>query len=175
MINEELNCYNCGGFAFDVPKWITPYLIEDEDWSDEELISQCEYYDYWTEYERRNLIREMIEDRMTSKEIEDVLLEHDTDYLLKRFPNLERIDNPNDTANTDRIIAYRLCVPSIIDDPSFDYDDIDFHFRVRIDGIWFEKNGMGPIEQRAFTEEAWQTTDDLIYDSDIVYFRLNKN
>ena len=72
----------------------------------------------------------------------------------------------------ERIIAYRLQLGDI-----WNCDvDTDFHFRVRIGGFWFEKCGEGPIHLCSNQEvtEPWVTSPCLIYDSDILYFRVKE-
>ena len=75
----------------------------------------------------------------------------------------------------DRVVAYRL----FLDEEALERGEIDddYHFRVRINGFWFEKCGQDPIRYCGdkIDEKPWQVTSYLIYDSDVCYFRFKEN
>lgn len=152
--------HNCGAFALNIDGWVTPYCpIDDED--DEEDSG----------YLRSSVIEEMYEDGLSIDEITDALLALDSEMLLAACPWIERI-NLEDARPDDRVIAYRV----FVDEDSLEEGEIDddFHFRVRINGFWFEKCGQDPIRFcGTFADEApWYVTPYLIYDSEVIYFRF---
>ena len=154
---EERRDCNCGSFALNLCSWFTPY-DNDEIYTDEARIA---------------LIEEMYEEGLSIADIYDVLMEYDQAEILKQCPWLEPI-SLKEAAPTDRVVSYRL----YIDEESLEYGepDEDYHFRVRINGFWFEKCGEDPIRFCGIEadEEPWKTTPYLVYDSDVLYFRFKK-
>ena len=148
---------NCGSFALDTQTWVTPY---DND-------------EYYTEEYRLSLMREMVDEGIDRQTILRVILDMDQEALLYACSWIEPV-LPNEIVPEDRVVAYRLCLDEdllergIIDD--------DYHFRVRIDGVWFEKCGEEEIRfcGTEIDEEPWLTAPHLLYDSDIIYFRFKK-
>ena len=152
--------HNSGAFALNIDGWVTPYCpIDDED-DDED-----------SGYLRSSVIEEMYEDGLSIDEITDALLALDSEMLLAACPWIERI-NLEDARPDDRVIAYRV----FVDEDALEEGEVDddFHFRVRINGFWFEKCGQDPIRFcGTFADEApWYVTPYLIYDSEVIYFRF---
>ena len=148
---------NCGSFALNVTSWFTPYAKEDDE----------EYSDA----ERMSTILAMYEENCSLEEIYDAILAFDTEAILKSCPWLERVKLA-DTKEGDRVIAYRLFINW--DDLEWGEVDDDFHFRVRLNGFWFEKCGEEPIRfcGTAADEELWEIATYLVYDSEVIYFRV---
>lgn len=150
------NC-NCGAFALDTPTWVTPYGNDD----------------IYTDEERQNLIQEMMDDGFDRESVMEAILMADQESILRACPWIEPV-LANEIRPEDKVVAYRLH----LDSDTFYAGEIDddYHFRVRINGFWFEKCGQDPIRFcGTFTDEApWRVTPYLVYDSDIIYFRYKK-
>lgn len=164
--NTPQKSYNCGGLALRAYNWITPYNEdeEDEDYDD---------YDPYTEADRECLMEDWLnDDGYSEEEVASKILVEDVKHLLKRFPFLEEVEL-EDTKNSDIVIAYRLFVRADKVDDNYIVDDTDFHFKVRYNGFWFEKLGGGrTVMCELIPNDYWEYLDkDLVYDSDIVYFR----
>ena len=147
--------YNCGAFALNTPSWVAPF---DND-------------DHYTEEARQNLIKEMMDEGFDRKTIMETVMIMDQESLLAACPWIEPV-LPEEIRPEDRIVAYRLC----LDEDAFEAGEIDddYHFRVRINGFWFEKCGRDPIRFCGLKadEEPWRTTPYLLYDSEVKYFRF---
>lgn len=162
---EEEGEQNCGSFALGIDGWYTPYIIEDVD-EDDALWK-------FQEYEREHWVMELLADGWSREEIMEDITERDFEFILKTCPWLVPIDEDEIDKN-DRIIAYRLSL-EIPDNPEdFDMDDYgDFHFRVLIDGEWWEKNGAGPVHKVEDPDnEVWNVDDWIIYDGPIKYAKF---
>jgi hypothetical protein len=149
---------NCGSFALDTPSWVAPYDNDDE----------------YTNEIRTSLIREMMDEGLDRETIMETILFEDQASILRACHWIEPI-LPEEIQPEDRVVAYRL----FFDEESFERGEIDddYHFRVRINGFWFEKCGQEEIRfcGRSAETEPWKTSPYLIYDSDIVYFRFKKD
>lgn len=147
---------NCGSFALNVKKNYCPY----------------NHNEAYTEDSRLIMIEDLLCDGLTRQEVMDIVLERDWEEILKTCDWIEPIEY-KDIQPEDRVIAYRLCL--VLDDYGELWDD-DFHFRVRIGGFWFEKNGSYPIRFCGDSDQLapWVSTDSLIYDSSIKYGRFKK-
>ena len=109
-----------------------------------------------------------MEEGHSREEVMSIVLPYDIEAILSACPWVQLADA---SAPADkRLIAYRLC----LNQEEFDDGEIDedFHFRVRIDGLWYEKCGEGDIHlcRNQNIEDIWECDDDLIYDSEIIYF-----
>lgn len=152
---------NCGSFALNVTEWYTPYVFEPKE---EELWK----YD---EDERAQWVYDMLQDGYTIDEVMDCLIERDFEFVLKTCPWLEPIEE-EEIYDGGRVIAYRLSLQVPDDISEFDMDeDGDFHFRVLIDGEWWEKNGAGPVK-RVEDPDVWEVDDWLVYSGPIRYARF---
>lgn len=233
---QDIHNFNCGGFALNMCKWLTPYVCElipceelcngavcescqfntycykaygeegdhcsEEyevcgdpiDESDEvalppwEKESHCEektscnknlasrnlntysnkikYY-YCCDY-RDDIILSLMEhsDYSTATSI---IVDNDIEFLINRYPFLQIVDDITQTAATDKIIAYRIFIDYDYGD-EYIYDQ-DFHFRIRVNGKWYEKIGSSEIfEINDYSEEPW-TYSMSTYDSKIVYLK----
>ena len=113
----------------------------------------------------------MLSDDYSREEVMECVIERDFEFILKTCPWLVPIDEEEINAK-DRIIAYRLSleVPDNLDD--FDMDEYsDFHFRVLVDGEWWEKNGAGPVH-KVENPDIWEVDDWLVYDGPIRYAKF---
>lgn len=158
---------NCGSFALGVNGWYCPY-IQDDDVEDELIL--------YTEYERNYWIEEMVNEGLLREDIMSCLIERDFEFILKTCPWLEPIQE-EEIDIKDRVIAYRLCMQIPDERAEFQVDnDMDFHFRVLLDGVWWEKNGAGPIHEVDYPEnEIWEVEDFLVYDGEIKYARFKED
>jgi hypothetical protein len=80
-----------------------------------------------------------------------------------------------DINDKDRIIAYRLMLEDV-EPTEFDPDvNTDFHFRVCIDGEWWEKNGSSIIRYCGdFADESPWHCETWAYDSNIKYAKFRE-
>ena len=154
---EEHRDCNCGSFALNVTSWVTPY---DND-------------DFYTDSQRTSMIEEMYDEGFAIEDIAETVVELDVNAILRACPWLERVSLDETTSN-DRVVAYRI----YIDEDALlagEIDD-DYHFRVRINGFWFEKCGEEPIRFcGTFADEApWHISPFLVYTSKVIYFRFKE-
>jgi hypothetical protein len=104
----------------------------------------------------------------------DIILERDWQFILMTCPWLVPIQR-EDIDEKDRVIAYRLMLEDV-DPEEFDPDvNTDFHFRVLIDGEWWEKNGSGAVRYCGdfVDEEPWSCVT-WSYDSNIKYAKFKE-
>ncbi len=158
---KRKNC-NCGSFALGVDSWFLP-------------LSGGECYE-----DREELIRELYCEGYSRDDILGILLEKDEECILALCPWIEPIAK-EDIKPEDTIVVYRLALEldeqynEIDDEDYLDYIDEDFHFRIRLEGIWYDKCGITEIEicdeQDEDLEDPWHTRYGVIYDSEIRYFR----
>ena len=148
---------NCGGFALDTPSWVCPYDNDDR----------------YTEGYRYSLIEEMYDEGFSKDSIMEVILALDQQALLRACSWIEPVLK-EDIRPEDRVVAYRL----YLDEDALEAGEIDddYHFRVRINGFWFEKCGQEPIRfcGTELDEKPWKVTPYLVYDSEICYFRFKE-
>ena len=168
--NSIFHC-NCGSFALNLTSWYTPYLCETE-------IDRMEDVDAYLfgENEREHFMEELLLEGYKREDVMDIILERDWEFILLTCPWLEPIGREEISEN-DRVIAYRLMLEEGVEPLEFDADlHTDFHFRVLIDGEWWEKNGGGPIHScGAFTDESPWHCETWVYDSNIKYARFKEN
>lgn len=165
MSDEErdlLAMYNCGGLALRTYTWVTPYYEVDED--------KPEGQEWYTQEAREEWIEYLAKCKFSDEEIEDMVAESDAAHLLLKFDFLEKIDY-TDITKDGRYIAYRVFVITDTGDGSI--YDTDFHFKVCINGFWYEKLGDGRVRLCDLDPgDAWDYPDsDLCYTSRIIYFR----
>ena len=163
--NMPISAYNCGGFALSIYNWVTPYIVTDNGYVNEEGL--------YTDDEREALMRDLYEMDWSDEEIEEEILSRDVDFLLHSYPFLEEV-NLEDCDENETIIAYRLFIRW--DEDIGDIEDTDFHFKVRYHGFWFEKMGSEQITLCDLdADKPWQYRDDYtIYTSRIVYFTTRR-
>ena len=166
---DDSNIYrcNCGSFALNLTTWFAPYLYESEieDMDDDDAFM-------YGDNEREHYFKDLLEEGYDREDVMASVIEKDWEFILKTCPFLKpiRADEINDT---DRIIAYRLMLEEV-DAEDFDTEiHTDFHFRVCIDGEWWEKNGSGPIHScgRFADESPWHCAD-WVYDSEVKYAKF---
>ena len=111
----------------------------------------------------------------TKEEIMASLIERDFEFILKTCPWLVPIDE-DEISENDRVIAYRLSMEIPDEREEFDMDeDTDFHFRLFINGEWWEKNGASPIHKVAEPDtDIWEVDEWLIYDGEIRYAKFRE-
>lgn len=148
---------NCGSFALDVTDWFCPY----DNGGDYTLESRDE------------LFIDLMNEGYSREDVMSQIMQYDVAEILRVCPWLEIISNPEDIADNERVIAYRLSLKK----EDFDEGEIDedFHFRVRIGGFWFEKCGMDAIRfcpNQNVEEAEWLSSDNLVYDGEIIFFRV---
>ena len=162
LYEENVYGTNCGSFALGVEDWYCPY-IEDDDVDD----------DFWpyTEYERSTWIEELVHEGYDREEIMEYIIDRDFEFILKTCPWLEPIDE-DEINKEDRVVAYRLSMEIPNERKEFDVDEyMDFHFRVMIDGEWWEKNGATETH-RVEDPSSWEIDDWLVYDGPIRYAKF---
>lgn len=166
--NKESYHLNCGSFALGVESWYCPYLEDDDELEDE-------LWQY-SSTERRDWMEELVSDGHELVDIMEDVIERDFEFILKTCPWLEPITREQ-ISYEDRVIAYRLCIEIPNERDEFDCDECtDFHFRVLINGEWWEKNGGGPIHYVGdeIDEEPWEVDDWLVYSGPIKYARFKE-
>lgn len=166
---EEPDETNCGSFALNVTEWYTPYITDDGVDEDDKL------YQY-AEWERANHVYELFQSGHTAEEVMEDIIEQDFEFILKTCPWLVPIQEDEINYDEDRVIAYRLSLEVPNEVSEFDMDDYsDFHFRVLIDGEWWEKNGAGPVHKVEENEgDTWNVDDWLVYSGPIKYAKFKK-
>ena len=157
---------NCGSFALGVEGWYCPYIEDDN--VDDTLWP-------YTEYERINWIEDLVIDGHDREEIMEDVIDRDFEFILKTCPWLEPIDE-EEVYDGGRVIAYRLSMEIPDGREEFDVDEcMDFHFRVLIDGEWWEKCGATSVQKVEHPEnENWEIDDWLVYDGPIRYARFRQ-
>ena len=168
LFEKDRESTNCGSFALNVTSWYCPYLVDDE------YIDDIDLSDY-TEADRNSWAFELAQEGYTAEEIIELLIEKDWEFILKSCPWLVPIKK-EEVQPTDRVIAYRLSLELPDNIENFDLEENgDFHFRVMIDGEWWEKNGGGPVhEVEDMNEEPWEATEWLVYTGPIKYARFRE-
>ena len=171
--NIDKCLYNCGGFALGLIEWVTPYIscnncvyvkenLPITDW--DELCDSCEE----SQYARLDYIEYCIDSCGLDTALQ-IIIKSDVRMLVNKYPFLQRID-ASDCIKYNKIIAYRIGV-NIFEDS--DEIEQDFHFRVKINGKWYEKCGAGAIKEININESSinqpWQVAD-FVYNSPIIYF-----
>lgn len=151
---ERYEC-NCGSFALNVTSWVAPYDNDEK----------------YTEAQRSLIIRELYEEGADKDTILRTIIELDQESILAACPWLEPV-LPSEINNQDRVVAYRLSLD--MDELENGFLDDDYHFRVRINGFWFEKCGQEEIRLCPDQDitHLWVMSKYLIYDSDICFFRF---
>lgn len=159
---------NCGSFALNVTEWYSPYLIDDV------YIDDIDLSDY-TEMDRNSWAYELVQEGYSVQEIMEYLIDKDWEFILKSCPWLVPI-RKEEINPADRVIAYRLSLELPNELSDFDLEENgDFHFRVMIDGEWWEKNGGGPVRKvEEMNEEPWEAAEWLVYTGPIKYAKFRE-
>lgn len=155
---------NCGSFALGVDRWYCPYL--------ENTNVEDELFQY-TEAERADWMFDMVYHGYDAEEIAAEVVDRDFEFILKTCPWLEPIDE-EDICADDRVIAYRMSIEIPDEVEEFDVAEYtDFHFRVLINGEWWEKNGAGPVHKVEDPDcPVWFVDDYIVYAGKIRYARF---
>lgn len=164
---DRKNC-NCGSFALDLTTWYNPYLSNQL----EERMMPESAYTYET---RHDLIEDLLDDDYSEEEIIEELLERDWEFILNSCPFLTPIQL-EDAKDEDRVIAYRIMIDFVENRYGERFiEDMDFHFRVRMNGIWMEKCGAGPIKilGEDIEESPWRYPG-LLYRGPIKYAKFKE-
>lgn len=162
--NTPREVYNCGGFALSTYDWLCPYVRTDDSTAKYDLPDGT-----YTDEERAFIIEHLIENGWTEVDIEEEILRCDVSFLLDEYPFLEPVELA-ECDISDTVIAYRIFIK--IDDELGIVEDTDFHFKVRINGFWFEKMGSQEVRLCDLDEhEPWlMSNSDTMYTSRIEYF-----
>ena len=149
---------NCGSFALNVTSWFPP----------------CDNNSDYTHKVRETMMQEMYDEGYSREEIMEAVLQRDQEEILNTCPWIEPV-LPEEIKPEDKVIAYRIGV-AFAPCWSSEFFDEDYHFRIRIGGFWFEKCGEEDVQLCADQNvtHIWNTLPDLVYDSEIVYFRYIK-
>ncbi len=156
---------NCGSFALNLLKWYVPYDEEDNGFEN-----------------RIDAIVEYIRQGDTADEVYKKIINADVRYILWQFSDVltpityeQMLALPKETT----IVAYRIGI--VFDGDWEDVDacdvDEDFHFKVRRNGQWMEKQGHHEVRHCELNpDEPWPLRfgKELKYDSDIQYFIYNQ-
>lgn len=153
--NPEL-C-NCGGYALGLKRWYKPF--------------DC------TARRRERAMVERLHEGVTIEELKNEILAQDTKFMVENFGGaLSTIENPRLIPNSEKVIAYRICVDKNCRDLYTDY-----HFKVRDNGVWSHKQGvLAPEECELEEDKPWELLEDddetvlHYYDSPIQYFVLKE-
>ena len=167
--DEAENWCNCGSFALNLTTWFAPYLDE----SEIDDMDDIDAYQY-SDNERGQLMEELLLEGYDRDDVMDIILERDWQFILMTCPWLVPIQR-EDIDKKDRVIAYRLMLEDV-EPTEFDPDaNTDFHFRVLIDGEWWEKNGSGAVRYCGdfADEEPWRC-ETWVYDSNIKYAKFRE-
>lgn len=167
--DKQLNL-NCGSFALDVSEWYYPFIDDEDDVGDLDESLWC-----YTRYERTKYIEEMVFDGYDKDDIMSIIIDRDFEFILKTCPWLEPI-NEEEVYDGGRVIAYRLSMGIPKEREDFDVEAcMDFHFRVLIDGEWWEKCGSCPVQKVPKPKrEIWKSSEELIYSGPIKYARFKQ-
>ena len=162
---EDVEFYNCGGYALNTRTWYLPYTKKGE---------------------MDNLIYNFINNNSTlkKKNLYRKLLKLATNTIQNEFPFLHTIKNPKVVKRDKTLIGFRVGVhynKKLISKQRKAYSlsgfyDYDFHFILRQNGIWSHKRGGNEIED--FNEgfnSPWlgfNSHSELVpfYDSKIIWF-----
>lgn len=156
---------NCGSYALDVDSWFHPYSNWDEN-------EGRDIDDIWTYDERADDVEYYYDEGRSLSDIYDYVLEKDIEEILFQCPWVRQC-TLGECDDGRRMIAYRI---GIKQESLRDYGDFegDFHFRLRENGRWTEKNGAGPVHLARGCDNfdaPWIYDEgDYIYDSPIIYF-----
>ena len=166
LYEDNRSSTNCGSFALGVEGWYCPYIENDD--VDDELWQ-------YTERERLLWIDELVQEGYSCEEIMSDITDRDFEFILKTCPWLEPIDE-DQVYDGGRVIAYRLSMEIPGEREEFDVDEyMDFHFRVLIDGEWWEKCGATEIRKVEDPDsEVWEVDDWLVYTGPIRYARFKE-
>ena len=153
---------NCGSFALNVMEWYVPYDNECED--------------------RMGAMVDYIRQGDTADEVYEKIMDADVKFMLWQFSDIlvpisyeKMLTLPKETT----VIAYRIGIVFDGDWEDVDICDIDedFHFKVRRNGQWMEKQGHREVRFCELNpDEPWPIRSDreLKYDSEIKYFIYNQ-
>lgn len=155
MIDKNYEDYNCGGFAFGTYEWYFPY-------------------DWWQT--REDSAFDLFSNGKTAKEIQEIFLEEEFETILEDFKGrIHFIEDWRDASPRDRVICYRNCVCIREENEEEIYVATDYHFKVRINGKWYEKRGEEAPRPCDLDEDSpWVLNSDIIYDSENIYFILDE-
>ena len=159
---------NCGSYALNLTSWFAPYLNEDEIDEYDENDAIC-----FSCFERDGRVIAAIKRGETREDILEEAIQWDWEFILKSCPWLVPT-NLAAVAPEDTIIAYRLYMS---DDELWTaeeiVEDMDFHFRVRRGGVWYEKCGSSKVKELGDIdiEEPWECGA-ITYDGPIRYAKV---
>lgn len=158
----SLDDFNCGGLALNNYSWYMPFEGDDIEVIEEEVAN-------------------FIEEGWNLADIYEFLSSQFTDYMLRDIDGLRVIDSKDELEEDERLIYFRFFVELIskFDDDwtvtidEYDYVHTDFHYKFFENGHWYEKCGVGDIEQcdGSADDKVWINGVNT-YDSPIIKFAL---
>lgn len=147
------NDANCGSYALDVKDEWFDFDYEFE--SGETFDDRASHY---------------IDEGYSDKESADLLAQECIPLILKKCPWVELVEDETAVDDDEILIAFRVGVET---DTEYDSQSSDFHFRVRRNGEWYEKNGNGNIHKCwVFDIHNTWIGPDISYNSNIVFFKF---
>lgn len=160
--NTETEDFNCGGYALGTFNWYAPY--HNQGYEDFEYSSES----------RDEEVQEMLDCGNSVDDIVNFFACKDADSILKDFPNLELISYEEvlSLPTNKKVVAFRESIVVYDDDPEYrELNTQDFHFKVRINGKWKEKQGGEEIHDCDLIPfDDWFVDEDLNYTGKIMYF-----
>lgn len=142
---------NCGSFAFNIQEWYSP----DDRFDEDDIILGNRLYEI---------------DSLSVKNILELLYDRDVAQILEDFDVKQVTDKDIPLNRNEELIAFRMCVnPNVPteDEPLY----IDYHFRVKRNGVWMEKIGCHEVQEiHNYSEDPWEISEELIYTGPIAYF-----
>lgn len=145
---DELKTFNCMGYAFGVELWINPRgTAHLGDWINEEY-------------------GDVVSDFSINCALDDIV-----DNMIEDYEGLELIQNVLDYPLFKEIMAFRVAVDLN------NTQNNDYHFKVRRNGVWSEKNGGENIREcELLPDKPWNTVDfDNAVWSDTIYLAWKDN
>lgn len=227
LMKIDRSKFNCGGLALNTPKWVVPYIREDNFFTGihYELCRSCPHFhkcdtsfdddsadgiiffnlgdcarigqspvklaierieeriklsdkimgsrnlstilkDLNVPYTllNRNYIALSLIQKYPKEKVLDVIANLDAGFLLSDYPFL-KICKHKDSKEVKHLIAYKIFIT--FDDQKTKIIDSDFHFKIRINKLWYEKSGAGAIFSTV-NSKKWKNGG-YVYDSKTIY------
>lgn len=139
---------NCGSYALNIKERYCP---------DEAFALEDYEYAY-----------ELVEmENFSEEEAIQIMLERNVEQIKEDFDFLEPCNKDYVLKDGEELIAFRMCLGRTFDEEL----NTDYHFRVKREGKWMEKCGMGEVQEvKNYNEDPWIISEELIYWGPIAYF-----
>lgn len=120
------------------------------------------WFEFGEEWDSK--IYKLFDEGFDERAVESEMLEWAASRILSTCKWVESVDSPDDVTPNEDLIAFRVGITK---------QDNDFHFRVRKNGQWFEKNGSGNVKPIKVWDikNTWYGPD-IMYNSDIKFFKF---